>query len=148
MNTEVLKDMPRRTRSHVFEIIVNKIKERKFIGRSELSAETITNPDLFRKIISAMEKVGMIKRSYVLSHSGRQREMLEAVNLDNSELYIKALAKVLIPSLRELFDKWYGKRHAAVDTRTKEELENEKKGHSTINLLSELHSRGRASEYE
>ena len=91
----------------------------------------------------------MVKSRYIFTPAGRQREMLEATpNLENSGLIIRALAKVLSPSLRELFDEWYGKRHAAVDTRTKEELEKEKKRHSTIDLLSELHSRGRASEYE
>lgn len=136
----------RRTRTQVFEELVNKIKERRFIGRGELSMNTLTNPDLFEECIEAMKETGMIKTSYVFTKSGRQKEMLEAVNLDNSELFIRALSKVLAPSLRELFDEWYGKRHTAADTRTKEEKE--KKDHSTIDLLSELHSRGRASEYE
>lgn len=91
----------------------------------------------------------MVKSQYIFTPTGRQREMLEATpNLENSGLIIRALAKVLSPNLRELVDEWWGKKHQAADTRTKEELENEKKGYSTIDLLSELHSRGRASEYE
>lgn len=139
--------MERKSRTQLFQQIIDEIKARRFVAKAELCKE-IADTNLFNKCVDSMEEVGMIKTSYVFSPSGRQRQILEAVNLENSELIIRALAKVLSPSLRELFDVWYGKRHAAVDTRTKEELEKEKKGHSTIDLLSELHSRGRASEYE
>ena len=140
--------MSRRSRAEIFQEIVDKIKARRFVGRAELSREILTDTNLFNKCVDSMEEVGMIKTSYVFSPSGRQRQILEAVNLENSELIIRVLAKILSPSLRELVDEWWGKRHHAADTRTKEELENEKKGHSTIDLLSELHSRGRASEYD
>lgn len=125
------------------------IKKRKIVARAELAREILTDTRLYNKCIEALKETGIVKSSYVFTPTGRQREMLEATpNLENSGLIIRALAKILSPSLRELFDEWYGKRHAAVDTRTKEELEKEKKGHSTIDLLSELHSRGRASGYE
>lgn len=101
--------MSRRSRAQVFEQLVNKIKKRKFIGRAELLAEILTNPDLFKKCIQALKDVGMIEFRYDFSPSGHQREILVASsNIDDQNLYIKALSKVLAPSLFELIEEYYG----------------------------------------
>lgn len=138
--------MNRRTRSQVFEELVNSIKEYRLIGRGQLSMNILTNPDLFEECIEAMKETGMIKTSYVFTKSGRQKEILEAANLDNSELYIKALSKVVAPTLRELFDSWYASRHQPSDTRTAEELEKEKENKRAFNLVKQCFSSERARE--
>lgn len=139
--------MTRRSRSEIFQEITNAIKKRKLVVRAELCREVLTDTDLFNLCVDAMKETGMVKSSYVFTPTGRQREMLEATNLDNSELFIRALSKVLAPSLREMFDEWYCRRHQAAEPHlTTEELEKKASAKRTFNLVRRSFSSERARE--
>lgn len=135
----------RRTRTEIFHGIVEKIRLRKLIGKGELSKEIFTDQRLFDQIINAMEKVGMIRFVYTFDPNGKQRRVIEALNIDDTGLYIKALSEIIAPSLAELLEEYYGRR-APEPRMTSEELAKEKDNKRFFNLVKRSFSSQRATE--
>lgn len=128
--------MSRRNRTTIFNEVIERLRQHQRIGRAELSRKLLTDPQLYKKIIDALEELGMIRRYYFFNSSGRQIEMLDAVDLDDNQLIIKALSKILAPSLRELLDLYWTKRHPTAEVqKTSEELEKEASAKRAFNLV-------------
>lgn len=127
--------MSRRNRAEIVSEILDKLKERRFVNRAELSRETLTDPDLFKKIIECLKETGIVKSRYI--STPRQREMLEVTpSIEDSELVIKALSKILAPSLSDLFNVWYDRRHPTAELqKTSEELGKEASAKRAFNLV-------------
>lgn len=124
----------RRTRAEIFQAIVEKIRLRKLAGKGELAREIFTDQRLFDQCVNAMEKVGMIRFVYTFDPKGKQRRVIESLNIDDTELYIKALSEVLAPSLAELLEEYYGRR-APEPRMTSEELAKEKDNRKFFGLV-------------
>lgn len=137
--------MTRRSRAQIFQETVDQIKKRKFVARAELSRDILTDGGLFNKIIESLKEMGVIQSNYVFTPTGRQREMLIATpNLENSELLIRALGRVVAPTLKEMFDIWYTRRHQAAEPqKTSEELEKEKRDKKFMSLITDYEEKGR-----
>jgi len=113
-----------RTKTEIFTQILNTLKADKVRYRAELSREILTDFPLFDCIIQVMEDSGLVKRGYMFAPSGRQRETLELMPAANNEtLVIKALAKVLAPTLSECFDEWCDRKRGTAASPSVGELE-------------------------
>jgi len=115
------------------------LKTDKVRYRAELSREVLTDFPLFDRMVQVMEDSGLVKRGYMFAPSGRQRETLEVMPAANNEtLVIKALAKVLAPTLSECFEEWCDRKRGTAASPSAEEMEKDNEITKTFKLFRRL----------